>query len=334
MIRKYLRAMLKGSRKTKINLWSLFFIFLLAIFMGGFAILFGMQMIGFIGFLLALFGFIYSQTISFRDIEKEMEKKKEVPIQKEGKKSKKDKLPHGYSQYSQKNLEELFHKYKVSIKSREILIDYSEQYKIKCCPGYLWRDSTYLHFLLLEDTPRTVAIELKKLAPITYEKGVIVHSWEEEYPKLKEESLVQMIFKKYLPNYYKGAKGAIPVVMKNLYVIQNDIRVTAPSARNVFDIIGWNFQLSKEQIDREIYGNYFADAYQLHLFLKDEILNGDEYKQKLKELLLNLAKDDINMESFVKVIEQLVQYHLITHEYAEFFLEYRRKAEHKIQREK
>ena len=78
-------------------------------------------------------------------------------------------------------------------------------------------------------------------------------------------------------------------------------------------------------MDSEIYSPYFKSAYKLNILLRDGVIQVNEYKQKVKEVLESLAEAKISLEEFHKNIDQLVKGRMITEEYAEYYLEYRLK---------
>lgn len=331
-MKKYLRALFWGSTKTKINLWTIVGILVAEIIIIIFTVLMSSGMMAFLACMMGIFFIMYTQSLSFQEIEKELAKKNEWKDFEKSKEEKEKIKENYFNQYGEKELQRLFHAYKVKKESRAILIDSSIKYKINQCPAYIWKDKTYFHMLLLEKEPRKVQIELNKIPCMEYEKGAVV-SREGEYTLLKKAPLVQLVFKDFLPTYYSGNKSNMDVMLKNLYILGADIKVTNKSARSVFDILNLTFQLNSKQADAERFGGYFVDAYKLNILWKDGVLEVEEYKQKMKHLLRNLAHNEINLDSFRRIIKQLIQYRLITDDYAEFFIEYRNKLEEKKKKE-
>lgn len=337
--------MFRGSSKTKIYLWMIVLVGIASI------ICFGAAFMGAgLGFVYAGFGGIifsiaYSQLGTFKDVEGEINGK---PIQaskvrkkidtdadgdvaqksKKNMKEEKDTNDNEYDQYTEESIKKYLVEYKVKKQSFLVIIDSSEKYHVKNCPAYVWGDKKYLYFLLLEKKTRTIAIPRNETAVIHYEKGAMVTDIE-EYKKLKDSFLLGSMFRKYIPEYYRTMVNGFSTFKKNLFVVADDVKVSAQSVRGIMQITNCRLELDDSQIDRRRYGGYFEEAYKINLLLREEVYNAEEYKEKIKEILTGLAEHEEQIEAFRTTIASMVQYHLISDEYADYFLEYRYSLEEK-----
>lgn len=341
-MKKYIRGMFYGSRKTKLYLWMI-------VVAGGISIgCFGAAIFGaglsfaYIAFGGFIFTIVYSQLGVFRDVNKDIqnrnvnrEKKKKIleedvihrttKIKKELEENTND---NEYNQYTEESIKKYLIAYKVKKQSFLVIIDSSEKYHIKNCPAYVWGDKKYLYFLLLEKKARTIAIPRTETAVIHYEKGAMVTDLE-EYKKLKDSFFLGSMFRDYIPEYYRTMVNGFSTFKKNLFIVASDVRVSAPSVRGIMKITNCRLELEDTQLDRKRFGGYFEEAYKIKLLLQEEVYDAEEYKTKIKEILTGLAEHEERIDVFRNTIASMVQYHLISSEYAEYYMDYRYKLENK-----
>lgn len=342
-MKKYLRAMIKGSPKTKLYLWTIAAVLILSILCFGGCIL-GMGM----GFAYAAFGGVifsiaYSQLAVFRDVNVQIDQmdKLEQSIQRKekmqknsNKKRKRSPEEDGeiddneLNKYTSDTLKHYFHEYKVKKENYCVLIDSSEKYHIKKCPAYVWSDKHYLFFLLLEKKARIIHIPRKDVAILRYEKGIVIKDID-EYKKVKDSVFLSEKFQYLYPKYYKQSINGLTTFVKNVFVIGEDIRVTAPSAYGLIQAVGCRLELTDKQFDRSRYGGYFEEIYKSNLLLKEEAIDQEKYDELLRGYMVDLAEHEEKIEVFQDILCQLRQYKMITQEYAEFYMNYRNKLEEK-----
>ena len=341
-MKKYIRGMFYGSRKTKLYLWMIVLAIVISIGCLGAAFLGAGLNFVYIAFGGLIFAVTYSQLGVFRDVNKEIKtgninkKNNHKVLEKDsihsGSKAKKiieEKVSDNeYNQYTEKNIKKYLVAYKVKKQSFLAIIDSSEKYHIKNCPAYVWGDKKYLYFLLLEKKVRTIAIPRTETAVIHYEKGAMVTDLE-EYKKLKDSFFLGSMFREYIPEYYRTMVNGFSTFKKNLFIVASDVRVSAASVRGIMKITNCRLELDSTQLDRKRFGGYFEEAYKVKLLLQEEIYDAEEYKVKIKEILTGLAKHEEQIDVFRNTIASMVQYHLISPEYAEYYMDYRYKLEKK-----
>lgn len=333
--------MFYGSAKTKLYLWTI-------VIVGGISLgCFGAAVLGaglnfvYIAFGGSVFAIAYSQLGVFRDVNKEikegnvnnnvkkLQEKDNVHNTKKIKKKSEEKTnDNEYNQYTKENIKKYLVAYKVKKESFLVIIDSSEKYHINNCPAYVWGDKKHLYFLLLEKKVRTIALPRTETAVIRYEKGVMVTDLE-EYKKLKESFFLGTLFRNYIPEYYRTMVNGFSTFKKNLFIVASDIKVSAPSVRGIMKITNCRLELNDTQLDRKRFGGYFEEAYKINLLLREEVYDEQEYKVKMREILMGLAEHEERIDVFRNTISSMLQYHLISSEYAEYYMEYRYKLEKK-----
>lgn len=223
-----------------------------------------------------------------------------------------------YKNYNKEKIEILLHKYKVKEEHKRVIVDFCAPFRIRQCPAYVWRDKKNLYFLLLEEEPRRIEIPLNTINGIHYERGAVVKS-SLEYEEFKSHSFVGSVFLAYLPTYYEKVKKEKRVYCKNLYVIAPELKVTNTSARNLFDVLEADFILEDAVMTSAKFDSYFKMAYKSNVLLHDRVITAEEYKDKIRMLLTSISKGEMSEASYIRLINQLEEYKLITEEYAKYY---------------
>lgn len=347
-MRKYLRAMIKGSSKTKVYLWTIAVTALGSLACLGASILGAGLGFSYVAFGGIIFSVMFSQLGTFKDVngeiknqdllEKSVKNRKHQSLEEQGEASKmKKKLEeeeldseNELNKYTKDALKKYLVAYKVKQENYKILIDSSEKYHIKNCPAFIWSDRNHLFLLLLEKKPRMLTIARADVEIMRYERGIAIKDIE-EYKKVKD-SVLGSLFEKVYPEYYKKRVNGLTTFMKNLFVVGEDIRITTPSAAGMIKATKCRLELSGKQFDRNRFNGYFEDVYKMNLLFKEKALSCEEYEACVRELLVNYAEHEESLESFRNTVYQLVQYNIISEEYAEFYMNYKGELEAKHKR--
>lgn len=334
-MKKYIRAMFYGSTKTKAFLWTICTVVFASIICLGASILgagIGFTYVAFGGIVFAI---TYSQLAVFKDVSKEIalhaelessiaNRNKQVNVEEKAVLGD----DNAYNHYTEEKMNKLFETYRVKKENYCVLIDSYPKYKLKACPAYIWSDKNHMFIMALEKKPRIITISREETGVLQYEKGVIVKDIE-EYKKVKESIFLSEKFQTLYPNYYKNTVNGLTTFVKNLFVIAGEIRITTPSAYGVIMATQCRLELTDKQIDRKRFGGYFEEIYKEQLLKKEGAYTPDIYNEKLREHLVVLAEHEENLQVFQNILQQLVQYRFMPHEYAEFYMEYRRKLDQK-----
>lgn len=243
-----------------------------------------------------------------------------------GKKEKKEKkgTAGDFSHYTNKKIEQMLHHFHVRRIHRTIMIDSFESEGIYQCPAYLWKERKKVYLLVLEETPRRLRFQWAQMVNMTYMRGVPADP-KREYESVRKPSLVNAVFAGFLPTYHEERVNAVTMYRKNLYRLGEDLLLTNTSVPNVMEVLSPSFHVEDEVTKEPSHSNYFVEMYQQNLLLRDGVLTAQEYKQQIRAVLTLMAQDKMGFDEFVKNLEQMTDYRLITQEYADFYLDYRKK---------
>ena len=150
---------------------------------------------------------------------------------------------------------------------------------------------------------------------------------DKEYPAFQKNSPVTSVFKAFLPDYYQQRKNGVISDLKNLYRMAGDLAFTNTSVKNVMEVLKPGFRVKDAVTSGNRYGAYFTESYQQNILLRDRVLEVDEYKERMKGLLQQMAQEEISLREFRHRLEELVEYRFITEDFADYFLEYRAKLD-------
>lgn len=227
--------------------------------------------------------------------------------------------------YSEKEIKKLFYTYKVKKNHRPVLIDSSKKYRIKECPAYIWTHQGQLHILLLEKEARKLSLPLSEVQKMYYEKSVPANQ-KKEYDCLVEgPGMISMVFSEYRPVYQSIIKDKRQVEVKNLYRIGTDIRFTAPSARELLELLQPEFVVDDEIMRSDDYNQYFKQIYKQKILLNDGALNMNQYQTRIKSILQKLSEAPITPAAFRMTLSDMAGRGLISNEYVSYYTQYNRQ---------
>ena len=227
--------------------------------------------------------------------------------------------------YDEKKLKKLFIAYKVKKHHVPVLIDLCSAEKIVQSPAYVWKDVNYLYFLVLDEEPRLIKSRLSDTDAIHIRRGVTARPME-EYPEMNEKSVVSMIFGGLLPKYY--SVETVPYRIdhrKNMYSAAPGIWCTTGSVKNLMKLLPCRFVLDNGKIDDE--SAYYQEIYIARIMFYDGIYSGQEYKEKVLEVLGELIRSEIADATVRQYIDIMVLKGLIPREYADYVIAKRKSYE-------
>lgn len=337
-MKRYLNALLYGNTETKRYLWSLLAGILLTVVLLVAAIWRGSILVGGIAFVGGIITLLIWQSKDLkntvldaeqvdgrenRQLRQTEQKEEEEGEEADRSRSRKLRLV-DYEKYDDVTLKKTMHHYRVKKTHKTIIIDSCPSQGIRECPAYVWRDRRYAYFLLLEAEPRRIRYPLSAVMRMEYRRGVLAKP-EEEYLSFLKKSLVTTVFWPHLPSYYQVRRNGMVRTQKNLYVLAGDLAVTNSSARNVMEMLSPGFRVEDEVTRDSRHGDLFVEIYQQNILLRDGVLDVKEYQERIKPILQDLAQAEMEFDAFRKSLERMVEYRLITDEFADYFVEYRSK---------
>lgn len=340
---KLINTLKYGSSKTKRKLYLLMGILAFGAVLTIVALMLGNMVLGLTAFAvlfadgMLLFNTSFAQkTISVEKKEKKPKQKPENEAEEPGvlewipseKKEKKlEEVPENETQnplqtYDESKLKKIMVAYKVKKHHVTIMIDRCQPEKIIQSPAYLWADAQYLYFLVLEKEPRLVKSDRSESAQIHIRRGIPAYP-SEEYSEVSEPSVVNMIFGNLMPKYYKIETNTYrPEYRKNLYSAAPGIWCTSGSVKNLLKILPDCFVLEDGKTDEE--SVYFQKIYIARLLYWDGIYSGQEYKEKVLEILTNLARAELSETAVNQYLSAMMRKGLIPQEYADYVISKRK----------
>lgn len=226
-------------------------------------------------------------------------------------------------QYDEKSLKKLMVAYKVKKHHITVLIDNCRAEHITESPAYMWKDSAYLYFLVLAEEPRMMKSSLAESSAIHIRRGVPARPME-EYTDLNIPSPVSLVFGGLLPKYYKTENGPYRMeYKKNLYSAAPGIWCTPASVKQMLKLLPDNFVLDDSKVELE--SDYYQKIYIARLMYWDGVYSGQEYKEKVLEVLSGLAKAELSEGTVKGYLSAMMQKGLIPREYADYVLSRRKK---------
>lgn len=249
----------------------------------------------------------------YSKVNPEKKKVKKEPKKKKPKGFKKVKVVFPKADGSKEQITMFLKSYKVKQNHITVLIDNSKKYNIKECPGYLWPDKKGIHILLLEEPTREIILPAHSVTNMVYQWGVPGDS-RKEYLELREPSLKSAIFSSYIPEYYDSGKGGLFAGLqqaKNLYQIAPDIQFSEKCAKEIMDLLNLNFIVYDKYTKSDKFSEYFKAGHRFQVLLRDKVIDPEEYKSNIQNLLKRMVVANINDDVFDDTIRQMVMYNMI-----------------------
>ena len=338
---KLINTLKYGSSRTKRKIYLLFGVLAVGVVLTTAALIVGNAMLGLLAFTvifvdgLILFNTSFeSRTVEVSEKKKKQKKKNKKEFdgpaalewisgdKKETQKEEEEEAENPLLQYDERKLKKILVAYKVKKHHVPVMIDSSQSEKILQCPAYVWKDSVYLYFLLLEKEPRMIKSPLRDSSEIHIRRGMTARPGE-EYPDMQEDSFISRIFAEFLPKYYTVEKDAYRTEhRKNLYSAAPGIWCTTTSVKNLLKLLPANFVLDDGKIDGE--NNYYQQIYIARVMYWDGIYSGQEYKEKVLEVLDSLAGAELSEGVVQQYLYQMMQKGLIPKEYADYVISKRK----------
>ncbi len=225
--------------------------------------------------------------------------------------------------YTKKTIKKTMHRYRIKKDHRMAIIDNCKKLHIYQAPAYIWVSEKELNILVIEKEPRHLTIPVYSITEITYLKKY--PGKEKDYALFKGNSLMANIFREYLPDYSYSTNVDDITPYKNLYGIGPDIYFTNNSAANLFDLLGVKFYVEDRVTTSNKANYFFKEIYKCNILLRDNVIDGNGYADKVSGYLDDMAHSTISYNEFRDTLNFLIKNKLITQEFASHFSEIRDK---------
>ena len=139
-----------------------------------------------------------------------------------------------------------------------------------------------------------------------------------EYTELRDTDLMKRVFTPYLPRYQKKEISGRTVLLKNLYVLDEEIKFTSGSVNELRKLFPFRIEISDRRLQGENISPYYKDVFTNTFLWKDGILTLNEYKEEVEYILTALASPAVPYGEFETTLSALITSGLLPAEYKTF----------------
>lgn len=227
---------------------------------------------------------------------------------------------------TEEKLRRLLVRYKVKQEHVPVVIDLCIPEHIRQIPGFAWVDGNKLKILLIDRKPRMLERPLSALQVMKAERGITVKA-STEYVELRESSVLKKAFSDYLPRYQKKEVNGRTMVVKNLYVLDEDIKFTSNSVNELKKLFSFRIEVQDRRLQADDISPYYKEVFVKNFLWRDGILKLEEYRQEVERILTDLASPDISYGEFETTLSAMISSGLLPAEYRNFANARREEAE-------
>lgn len=233
---------------------------------------------------------------------------------------------------TEEKLKRLLVRYKVKQEHVPVIIDLCIPERIRQAAGFAWVDGGMLKILLIEGKPRMLERPVSALQVMEVERGIAVRT-ANEYIELRESEVMKKAFSAYLPRYQKKEIGGRPVLLKNLYVLDEEIKFTSSSVNELKKLFHFRIELQDRRLQEGNLSPFYKDLFVNSFLWKDGILSLTEYRNEVERVLTAMASPGISEGEFETTLSSMITSGLLPGEYRKFAYDKREAARNQKPRE-
>ena len=218
---------------------------------------------------------------------------------------------------TQEKLKRLLLRYKVKQEHVPVVIDLCIPERVRQAPGFAWVDDGKLKILLIERKARMIERPLSRLQVMEVERGIAVKA-SGEYVELRDTDLMKKVFTPYLPRYQKKEIGGRTVLLKNLYVLDEDIKFTSTSVNELKKLFSFRIEIADRRLQEMDLSPYYKKVFVDSFLWRDGILSLQEYKAEVECVIDSLADPAVPYGEFELTISAMISSGLLPTEYRSF----------------
>lgn len=222
--------------------------------------------------------------------------------------------------YTPEVFRKVLHQYKVKKNYVPIIIDESASLGTAKTPALVWNKRDKVFFLLMEGNERVVDIPMKQFTNVTYRQNVQEKDIP-DYDAIRRRMGVYEEFEDVMPTFNTRAdRMGRTQYFKNQYILGRDIAVTAMSIKSLMTKYHFSMNIFESLNLSGEFSSYFKIAYETRVLWTDNVIGQQEYQSRIRTILESMADDDnLNRLDFLDELDKMVQYRLITDEYADYY---------------
>lgn len=231
---------------------------------------------------------------------------------------------------TESKLKNLLVRYKVKQEHVPVIIDLCVSERVKQCPGFAWVVGGSLKILLVESKPRLIERSCHALQVLEVERGIAVRA-SNEYTSLRKTELMNLMFTPYLPRYHQKTIGGRTVLLKNLYVLDGDMKFSSGSVNGLRKLLPLRIEINDRRMQEQEAGPYSKELFLTSFLWQDSILSLKDYQKEVEQVLESMAAADISYNEFEKELSEMIRSGLLPAEYRKFA--YAKREERKAEKE-
>ena len=231
------------------------------------------------------------------------------------------------SKYTASNMKKIIKSKKLGKDFIPVFIENWNKQNVEKTPALCYLKDEKIHLLLLEgDIERDVVVPTDKFINVWYQKNVPVTNVR-VYKDIEENMGAIEMFEDVMPAFaHSSDKLGGTNYTQNLYLLGNEIALAPPSMRELRKRFRFNTNIFDSLNTRGNYSDYFKKAYENRILWTDNVIGLQEYQRRIRAILQEMVNDDNLLKfEFEEDVAKMVQYRLITDEYADFYLNLRQK---------
>ncbi len=230
-------------------------------------------------------------------------------------------------------LRKLLVRYKVKQEHVPVVIDLCVPERVRQAPGFAWVEGGMLKILLIDRKARMLERPLSKLQVMEVERGIAVKA-SNEYVELRENEVMKKAFTPYLPRYQKKEISGRTVLLKNLYVLDEDIKFTSTSVNELKKLFSFRIEIEDRRLADMDLSPYYKKVFVDSFLWRDGILTLQEFKAQVEQVIDSLAEPEVPYGEFELTVSAMINSGLLPSEYRSFANARREEKERGTQEKK
>lgn len=214
-------------------------------------------------------------------------------------------------------LKKLLIRYKVKQEHVPVVIDLCVPERVRQAPGFAWVEDGSLKILLIDRKARMLERPLSKLQVMEVERGIAVKA-SNEYVELRENEVMKKAFTPYLPRYQKKEIGGRTVLLKNLYILDEDIKFTSTSVNELKKLFSFRIEIADRRLSDMDLSPHYKKVFTDSFLWRDGILTLQEFKAQVEQVIESLADPAIPYGEFELTVSAMINSGLLPSEYQNF----------------
>ncbi len=223
-------------------------------------------------------------------------------------------------------LKRLLIRYKVRQEHVPVVIDLCIPERVRQTPGFAWVEDGKIRILLIDRKARMMERPLSRLQVMEVERGIAVKA-SNEYVELRDNEVMKKTFTPYLPRYQKKEIGGRTVLIKNLYVLDEDIKFTSSSVNELKKLFSFRIEVADRRLQTMELSPYYKKMFVDSFLWRDGILSLQEYKEQVEQVIESMADPAVPYGEFETTLGAMINSGLLPTEYRKFALAKREERE-------